>query len=106
MKRRGYWARTLQQSGDHWHRRGVSVGGSGGESINTGTGGRGSSRFSWAKDVIRLKVGLPKRVGEEEEGGSKEGLEDGLRDTLFDELTELSQHKELQDLEPHRGKTV
>ena len=43
---------------------------------------------------------------EEDEGGVKERLEEVGGDTLFEELSELSQHEELQDLEPHGGKMI
>jgi len=43
---------------------------------------------------------------EEEEGGPKKGLEDVVGNAPFKESPVLSQHKELQDLEPHGGKTV
>jgi len=41
-----------------------------------------------------------------EEGGLKEGLEDVVGDAPFEKLPVLSQHEELQDLEPHGGKMV
>jgi len=43
---------------------------------------------------------------EEEEGGPKKGLEDVMRNAPFEEISIFSQHEELQDLEPHGGKTV
>jgi len=42
----------------------------------------------------------------EDEGGTKEGLEEFSGDASLKELSELSQHEELQDLELHGGKTV
>jgi len=43
---------------------------------------------------------------EEEEGGPKKGLEDFGGDALLNVFPILNQHEELQDLEPHGGKTV
>ena len=106
MKWRGYGVRTLLWSGDHCLKRGVGVAGSSGESVDTRVGRRGGSRSIGNEDVVRLEVGLPKRVREEEEGGPKDELEDGPRNTPLDESTELSQHEELQDLKLHRGKMV
>ena len=43
---------------------------------------------------------------EEGEGSAKEELEEISGEALFKELSKLSQHEELQDLEPHGGKVV
>jgi len=45
-------------------------------------------------------------VWEEDEGSAKEGLEELSQDTSLKEVSELSQHEELQDLKPHSSKTV
>jgi len=52
------------------------------------------------------QVLCPIDLGKEGEGSAKEGLEEIGGDALFKELSELSQHEEQQDLEPHGGKTV
>ena len=98
--------RTLHQSGDHWYGRGVGVLGGGEEAIDSRVrGGRNSRDFGYMGDGV-LKVHLPLNIGEEDENGLKEGLEEFHRDTSLKESAKLSQHKELQDLEPYTSKTV
>jgi len=98
--------RTLWQSGDCRRGRGISVGGDGGEVVDFGVrGGRNSGRVECV-DPISLNVSLSEEVGKEREDSLEEELEEGSGDTMFDELSELSQHKELQDLELHHSKTV
>jgi len=70
-------------------------------------GGRHNGRVRKDEEfALRCQILLPVDVREESDGGVKEGLEEFSGDRSFEELPELSQHEELQDLEPHGGKTV
>jgi len=53
-----------------------------------------------------LKVGIPVYGWEDCEDGTQDGLEDVHGSTLLNVLPKLSQHEELHELKPHRGKMV
>jgi len=96
----------VQQSGDHWHRRGVGMVGDRGTINSRVKGGRKYVRFWNEKFVIIGEVPLPVNLREEDKGSPEEELEKFCRDISFKEVSELSQHKKLQDLESHGCKVV
>ena len=73
-------------------------------------GVRGGRKNGWVCENKELsffgQVLSPIDLRQEDEGGSEEGLKEVSREASFEELPKLSQHKELQDFEPHGGKTV
>jgi len=97
--------RTLHWSGDRWWGRdGVGRG----VLMDVGvSGGRKNGWVSKDEDLpFYSQVLFSVDLWEEDEGSAKEGLEQVGWDASLKELPELSQHKELQDLEPHGGKMV
>ena len=99
--------RTLCRSGDHWQgREGVGAGGN----VVMDRGVSGGRKNSWIGEnkefSFSSKILLPVDAGEKGKGGVEEGLEDVSGNRSLEELPELSQHKELQDLELHGSKVI
>jgi len=97
--------RALRRSVDRWWGRDGDD-----RSVLMNTGIRGGRKNGWVREDKELpffgQVFIPVDFGEEDEGSAKEGLEEVDGKASFKELSKLSQHEELQDLEPHGGKTV
>jgi len=78
----------------------------GGETIDAGVrGGRNSGGLGYVRRGV-LEVHFSLKRQKERDNDPEDGLEEGGRDTSFNESPKLSQHEELHDLKPHGSKVV
>jgi len=77
-----------------------------GEAIDSGVRRKRNSRDFRYMDNGLLEVYLLLKIGEEDESGPEEGLEEFSRNISLEEPAELSQQEELQDLELHASKMI